>query len=91
MKFQSAIAPDSIFACMFGAVNGYRHDSFMLNESELMPRLRDMMPAGIISGGGPDADPVDRVYALYADPAYPQLAYIFGGFRNPSDGSREAQ
>lgn len=92
MKFQSVIAPDGIFACMFGAVNGNRHDSFMLNESELMPRLRAMMPAGIIGGGlGLDADPVDRVYALYADPAYPQSAYIFGGFRNPPDGSREAQ
>jgi hypothetical protein len=91
MKFQSVIAPDGIFACLFGAINGNRHDSFMLNESELMPRLRDMMPAGIIGGGGLDADLVDRVYALYADPAYPQSAYIFGGFRNPPDGSREAQ
>jgi hypothetical protein len=80
MKFQSVIPPDSIFACLFGAINGNRHDSFMLNESELMPRLRDMMPAGIIGGGGLDADLVDRVYALYADPAYPQSAYIFGGF-----------
>ncbi len=91
MKFQSVIAPDGIFACLFGAVNGNRHDSFMLNESKLMPRLRGMMPAGIIGGGGLDADPVDRVYSLYADPAYPQSAYIFGGFRNPPDGSREAQ
>jgi hypothetical protein len=39
-----------------------------------------MMPAGIIGGGGLDADHVDRVYALCADPAYPQLAYILGGF-----------
>ena len=91
IKFQSVIAPDGIFACMFGAINGNRHDSFMLNESELMPRLRDMMPAGIIGGGGLDAEPVDRVYALYANSAYPQSAYIFGGFRNPPDGSREAQ
>jgi hypothetical protein len=91
MKFQSEIAPDGIFACLFGAVNGNRHDSFMLNESQLMPRLRGMMPAGIIGDGGLDADPVDGVYSLYADPAYPQSAFIFGGFQNPPDGSRKAQ
>ena len=93
MKFQSVITPDGIFACMFGAVNGNRHDSFMLNESQLLPRLREMMPAGIIGEGGAglDEDPANRVYALYGDPAYPQSAYLFGGFRNPPAGSREAQ
>jgi hypothetical protein len=91
MKFQSVIAPDGIFARLFGAVSGNRHDSFMLNESELMPRLCGMMPVGIIGGGGLDADPMERVYLLYADPAYLQSAYIFGGFQNPPDGSRKAQ
>ena len=77
---------------MFGAINGGRHDSFMLNESELLPRLCAMMPAGIIGGGGVlDDDPEDRVFALYANPAYPQLAYLFGGFRHPPAGSREVQ
>ena len=76
----SPIAPDGIFACLSGAVNGYRHDSFMFNESELMPRLRGMVPAEIIGGGVLGADPVERVYLLYADPAYPQSAYNLAGF-----------
>jgi hypothetical protein len=42
------------------------------------------MPADGNDQGGGD------VYNLYADPAYPQSAYIFGGFRNSAPGSREA-
>jgi hypothetical protein len=45
MKFQSVVTPDGLFACMFGAINGNRHDSFMLTESELLPTLRNLMPA----------------------------------------------
>ena len=84
MKFQSVVTPDGLFACMYGAINGNRHDSYMLTQSELAPRLRLLMPAdGNNQGGG-------NVYSLYADPAYPQSAYIFGGFRNPAPGSRQA-
>jgi hypothetical protein len=91
MKFQSVVTPDGLFACMFGAVNGNRHDSHMLNESLLLPRLQALMPAGryrVHDGNGDNND--DPVYSLYADPAYPQSAYVFGGFRNPAQGSREA-
>jgi len=84
MKFQSVVTPDGLFACMYGAINGNRHDSYMLTQSELAPRLRLLMPADGNDQGGGD------VYNLYADPAYPQSAYIFGGFRNPAPGSREA-
>ena len=84
MKFQSVVTPDGLFACMYGAINGNRHDSYMLTQSELVPRLRLLMPAdGNDQAGG-------NVYSLYADPAYPQSAHIFGGFRNPAPGSREA-
>ncbi len=47
MKFQSVVTPDGLFACMFGAVNGNRHDSFMLNQSLLLPRLQNLMSNGI--------------------------------------------
>ena len=56
-----------------------------------MPRLRGMVPAEIIGGGVLGADPVERVYLLYADPAYPQSAYNLAGFWNPPDGSGKAQ
>ena len=32
----------------------------------------------------------DHIFALYADPAYPQSAHILGGYRHPASGSREA-
>jgi hypothetical protein len=30
------------------------------------------------------------LYSLFGDPAYPNSAYIFGGFRKAADGSPEA-
>jgi len=30
------------------------------------------------------------MYALYGDPAYPQFPYLYGGYREPDDGSPEA-
>ena len=37
------------------------------------------MPAGIPGGGGGAENVANNtVYSLYADPAYPQLAYILG-------------
>jgi hypothetical protein len=30
------------------------------------------------------------IYSLYGDPAYPQSIHIFGGFKNPADGSAHA-
>lgn len=85
IKFQSVVTPDGFFACMFGAINGKRHDSYMLTESGLLQSLRAMMPAG-----ENEQDGENNIYSLYADPAYPQSAYIFGGYRNPRPGSREA-
>ena len=59
-------------------MNGNRHDSHMLSESNLLTKLTDMMP-------------VDGVtHALYGDPAYPQSQYLFGGFPHPRAGSIEA-
>jgi hypothetical protein len=82
MKFQSVVTPDGLFACMFGAICGNCHDSHMLTRSGLLPALCNLMPVEMVPLGG-------TLYSLYADPAYPQSAHIFGGFRNPAAGSRE--
>ena len=78
LKFQSVVTPDGLFGHFYGPTNGNRHDSFMLGESQLLPVLSEYM-AGI-----------DQPFCLYADPAYPQSALLFGGFRNPPDGSEMA-
>jgi hypothetical protein len=81
LKFQSVTVPDGLMACLYGPINGNRHDSYMLAQSELLPKLRLMMPPL----------PGRRVYSLYGDPAYPQTLYIFGGFRNPAPGTVQAR
>jgi len=78
IKFQSIITPDGLFAVLFGPVNGCRHDSFMLRESKLLVQLNSIMPYQ------------GEMYALYGDPAYPQFPYLYGGYREPDDGSPEA-
>ena len=82
IKFQSVVAPDGLIVDLFGPIVGSRHDSFMLGQSNLLNKLRDLMPAD--GSLGP-------VFSLYGDPAYPQSLHLFGGFRNAIPGSPEAQ
>jgi nuclease HARBI1 len=82
IKFQSVIAPDGLIVDLFGPIEGSRHDSYMLGQSNLLQKLRHLMPAD--GSLGP-------VYSLYGDPAYPQSLHLFGGFRNTVPGSPEAQ
>ena len=77
IRFQSAVTHDGLFACMFGAINGNRHDSYMMTQSGLLQKLRDLIPAGDEQDGGED-----HICALYADPAYPLSAHILGGYRH---------
>ena len=81
IKFQLVVTPDGLIALLFGPINGNRHDSFMLSKSQLIQKLRELMPEDGSNG---------IVWALYGDPAYPQSIYLFGGFRNPADDSPEA-
>jgi DDE superfamily endonuclease len=60
IKFQSVTTPDGLIALLYGPVNGNRHDSFMLQESALIPQLRALFPVGA------------KQFSLYGDPAYPQ-------------------
>lgn len=78
IKFQSVTVPDGLIACLFGPINGNRHDSFMLRESGLLQQLRDLFPPGT------------KRYSVYGDPAYPQSDLLSGGFRRPDPGSPEA-
>ena len=80
IKFQSIVTPDGLFASMYGPVNGNRHDSFLLSTSGLLEKLQAFMP---------DL-PGTVVFSLYGDPAYPQSIYIFGGYKNPLNGSAHA-
>jgi nuclease HARBI1 len=78
IKFQSVVPPDGLIVDLFGPMVGSRHDSFMLGESNLLNKLRDLMPADGSLG---------TVFSLYGDPAYPQSLHLFGGFRNAIPGS----
>jgi nuclease HARBI1 len=82
IKFQSVVAPDGFIVDLFGPIEGSRHDSYMLGQSELLRKLREIMP---------DDGSQGPVYSLYGDPAYPQSLYLFGGFRNAGPGTPEAQ
>ena len=88
IKFQSIVTPDELFACMYGPITGNRHDSFMLSKSRLLDKLCAFMPDEPQNHEEPAAGNV--LYSLYGDPAYPQSMYIFGGYRNPPQGSPQA-
>jgi nuclease HARBI1 len=77
IMFQSIVTLDGLFASMYGPVNGNRHDSFLLSTSGLLEKLQAFMP---------DL-PGTVVFSLYGDPAYSQSIYIFGGYKNPLNGS----
>ena len=74
--------PDGLIAMLYGPIAGSRHDSFLLGQSDLLTKLRQCIPI----------DPINDIplYQLYGDPAYPQSGILFGGFRNPREGSPEA-
>ena len=78
LKFQTVVTPDGLIACMWGPMNGNRHDSHMLRESSLLEQLQELMP---VNG---------NIYSLYGDPAYPQSQVLFGGYWHPAPGSIEA-
>jgi hypothetical protein len=65
---------------MCGPVNGNWHDSFLPSTSGLLDKLQHFMPD--LSG--------TVVFSLYGDPSYPHPIYIFGGYKNPLNGSAHA-
>ena len=84
IKFQSVVTPDGLFASMYGLVSGNRHDSFLLSNSGPLNKLQKIMP-----DDAPE-DVAAVIYSLNGDSAYPQSIHIFGGNKNPADGSAHA-
>ena len=81
---QAVVTPDGLFASIYGLVSGNRHDSYLLSNSGLLNKLQEFMP----DDAPEDIEAV--IYSLYGDPAYPQSIHIFGGYKNPADGSAQA-
>jgi hypothetical protein len=81
VKFQSVVTPDGYIALMYGPIEGSRHDSTMLAESQLLNTLQILMP-------GDDGLPI---YKLYGDPAYSISLYLCKAIPNAAPGSEEAQ
>ena len=71
IKFQSVVTPNGLISNLYGPVEGRRHDSGMLAESNLLHQLQQYANA-------PNGDQL----CLYGDPAYPlrvNLQAPFGG------------
>ena len=60
LKFQTVVTPDGLIVCMWGPMNGNRHNARMIGELQFLTQLRDMIPFG------------SHVFAIYGDPAYSQ-------------------
>ena len=75
------LVPDGYVACLFSPVPAKTHDARLLCESNLIQQLCNVMPED--NSNGP-------IYSLYGNLAYPQSAYLLGGFRNTIAGTDEA-
>ena len=70
IKFQSIVAPNGLIANLSGPVEGKRHDSAMLLQSQVLPQLQNH-----------SFDTQGNVLCIYGDPAYPVTRQIQGPFR----------
>ena len=69
LKFQSIQVPNGIIAHMYGPIEGHRHDSAMLAESNILPQLEAFV------------DETGQPFYLYGDPAYPLRPQLLAPFR----------
>lgn len=72
LKYQSVVTPNGLIANLFGPIEGRRHDSFLLSESQLLPAL------------ALKNENFNEPYYIYGDPAYPVRVELQG----PYKGSR---
>ena len=70
IKFQSVAVPSGLVANLFGPMEGKRHDSSMLAESNLYNQLVHYAVA-------PNGDPL----CIYGDPTYPHRPQLQGPFK----------
>ena len=78
IKFQSIVAPNGLIANLFGPVEGRRHDSGILHDSNLLPVLQQHCSR-------PNGNPL----CIYGDTAYPLRAHLqtpyIGVHLNPAE------
>ena len=79
LKFQSVVIPNGLIANLFGPVEGSRHDSFLLRESNLLNNIENKYR--------PDGSP----YSLYGDQGYPLRGHLICPFKgaNLTDEQRQ--
>ena len=72
LKFQSIAIPNGIIANLSGPFEGRRHDSTMLQQSNV---LQDLQLIAWVNG---------QPLCLYGDPAYPISVHLLSPFRTPN-------
>ena len=72
LKFQSLALPNGLIGNMYGPLEGRRHDCFLLQLSNLLPKLQQY---AFNSRG--------EVLCIYGDPTYPLRIQLQAPFRNP--------
>jgi len=70
LKFQSVVAPNGLISNLYGAVEGRRHDSGMLGDSNLLTLLQQHA-----------VGPENNILCLYGDPAYPLRPQLMGPYK----------
>nr|XP_047144740.1 uncharacterized protein LOC124818226 [Hydra vulgaris] len=70
IKFQSLVAPNGLIANLYGPVEGKRHDSGMLADSNLLNKLA-------VCSFNSNREPL----CVYGDPAYPHRVNLQYGFK----------
>ena len=72
LKFQSIALPNGIIGHLFGSVEGWQHDSFLLRESGLLTNLQQFA-----FNANNDA------LCIYGDPAYSLRVHLQSSFKKP--------
>lgn len=78
IKFQSVVAPNGLIANLFGPVEGRKHDSGMLADSNLLNHLNQH---SFDTNGNP--------LCIYGDPAYPLRVHLQAGFKGANRTPQE--
>ena len=71
IKFQSIATPNGLIANLYGPVEGKRHDSAMLAQSQVLNQLQRL-----------SFNPHGDTLCVYGDPAYPLRPQLQGPFRS---------
>ena len=78
VKWQGLMLPNGIMPMPFGPVHGSHHDSYIMDQSRVVPVMRRCCRR------------MGARYQLYGDPAYPQSQWVGGPFRHERLDAEEA-